>query len=139
MLLSITICKKRWSQLMIKMIIMNTVNSWIELSTDSMFIIKSTRTRIREKQIYYDDNHQNQFHYNFLFSCLNLWKLLFLMTWIDNSLHQQVSVNVSRKWTQSRLNNEKTMISAYNAEILITLYEIVFICLSSVIRNHNWY
>ena len=139
MLLSIVICKERWSQLMTRMTMMNTVNSWIELSTDSMSIIESTRTRIREKQICHDDNHQNQFHHSFLFSCLNLWKSLLLMTWTDNSLHWQVSVNVSREWTQLRLNDERTMISAYNVKILITLYRIVSICLSSVIRNHNWH
>ena len=137
MSLSIVICKERWSWLMIKTIIMNTVNSWIELSTDLMSIIELTRTKVREKQICYDNNYQNQFNHNFLFSCLNLQKLLFLMTWTDNSLHWQVSVNVLKEWTQSRLNNERTLISAYDVKILITLYEIVFTCLSSVIRDYD--
>ena len=139
MSLSIVICKERWSQLIIKIIIMNIVNSWIELSTDSISIIKSTRTKVKEKWIYHDDNHQNQFHHSFLFSCLNLQKSLLLMTWINNSLHWQVSVNALREWTQLRLNNKRTMISAYNVKILIILYEIVSICLFSVIRNYNWY
>ena len=139
MSLSITICKERWSQLITRTTIMNTVNSWIELLIDLMSIIKLTRTRVREKWICHNNNHQNQFHYSFLFSHLNLWKSLLLMTWTDNSLHQQVSVNVSREWTQLRLNDERTMISAYNVKILITLYRIVSICLSSVIRNHNWH
>ena len=139
MLLSIVICKERWSLLMTRMIIMNTVNSWIELSTDSISIIELTRTKVREKWICHNDNYQNQFYYSFLFLCLNLQKLLLLTTWTDNSLHWQVSVNVSREWTQLRLNDERTMISAYNVKILITLYRIVSICLSSVIRNHNWH
>ena len=137
MSLSITICKEKWSQLMTRITIINTVNSWIRLSTDSMSIIKSIKIKIREKQICHDNNHQNQFYYSFLFSCLNLQKSLLLTTWINNSLHWQVSINMSREWTQLRLNNERTMISAYNAKILITLYKIISICFFLIIRNHN--
>ena len=55
--LSIMICKKKWLLLIIKMIIMNIVNNWIKLLTDLMFVIESTRTKVREKWICYNNNH----------------------------------------------------------------------------------